>query len=327
MATRLQIFTSRMFSSATNAENAFSLATALRLYTNDQLKKLACNCGLPVSGKKSTLISTIMQGLEDYKTNIEILKSVEKPIKLLSIDLGLKNIAACHYRLDSLHSTPHIVRWKLVSLDGIEEHRSLRQPIFASMAVNLVKSEFLHYNTPSDIILIEQQRLRSSGSKAVNQHIANINILEGMLHAIIQTYVNELKSQILLESVSAKQVMKYWIRDPEESDEVSSQNRYKVTKKAKVSMAENLLLLSASASTDNVPFTLGPDVNPFDPKIKPKVKKDDLSDSLLQGLAWILWQQNLHLLQCVGQSNQLQSAINDIDNRYNTLTKDPTIYS
>jgi cruciform cutting endonuclease 1 len=300
---------------ATHKGSPVSLTSALEKLKLLQLKQLSRNCGLSISGTKPSLVSALVHAVHDKANN----KPFETPTRLLSVDLGLRNIAFCQFKLDSVHGAPQIEKWELVGLEGLEENRSLMQPVFASMALHLVKSAFLKGNITPDVILIEQQRIRSGGSSSVCEHIAKINILEGMIHAILQTYMEERSLDIRLESVPAKGVMKYWIRDREKLEQMSTGRRYQLTKKAKVTMAETLLLSPNGSS-----FTLAPEVNPFDSESSLKVKRDDLCDSLLQGLGWIIWQRNLHQLGHVNNIDQLQHVMKDIDDKYESLLAGPS---
>lgn len=300
------------------------LSANLSKFKSTQLKQLAGHCGLNISGTKATIVADLVQTVEKGPENAHI--QHDRPTTLLSVDLGLRNIALCHFAFSSVSQVPHITNWNLIGLEGLDQNRSLMQPVFASMALQLVKTAFISCDYTSadirpnilpDIILIEQQRIRSSGSCSVPEHIAKINILEGMLHAILQTYVQEHNLSTHLLSVPAKRIMNYWIRNPAVLQRATTSKRYLATKKAKVNLVQSLL----TENNDKEPvFTLEkPDLDCFLHCAKPKTKKDDLCDAFLQGLGWIMWQRNLARLRNVSDYEELETILNDIEQTYRKM--------
>ncbi|KAK5077257.1 hypothetical protein LTR64_005264 [Lithohypha guttulata] len=150
-------------------------------------------------------------------------------------------------------------------------------------------------------ILIERQRFRSGGHSAVQEWSLRVGMLESMLHATFRTLVEEkLLLGTTVEQVLPMRVNKFWFTD----EDVPATG--KAAKVAKIALV-NDMLKSVGAKTAS--FSLHEDVrNTVDgfgakgsraagSKKAPTLEKlDDMSDALLQGLAWLRWQENRNRL-------------------------------
>lgn len=274
---------------------SLGLAGMLKL-KNEALKKLCLNCGLAQTGNKSSLVSSIQGALDSRRRDAEI----------LSIDMGVRNLAFCHMTHDNLGKVT-IKRWALVELDKQGLPNAFEQPKFAQLALDLV-SELRPQGI--DTVLIEKQRLRSNGLNNVPEWIAKVNLLEAMLHAILQSQKRMGLYDCSVRSIEPARVMNYWIR-PENMTAAKTANiRYRLTKQAKMD------LVSSWMSNDR-PFTIEPEAShSWDGQ---KGKRDDLSDSLLQSLAWVRWSLNLELLANAEDEGAILKALDTMENDHKRI--------
>lgn len=158
-------------------------------------------------------------------------------------------------------------------------------------------------------ILIERQRFRSGGQSAVQEWSLRVGMLEAMLYATFHSMKTEKLRGMggtLIEPVLPMRVNKYWFQD---NGSVAKGKQAKLAKIKKVSeMLEDLGTEKAAFdASDTVKDEI---VRTFGSKGKRKTgsarqkavggeqsetvlsKFDDMADSLLQGLAWLGWQEN-----------------------------------
>jgi hypothetical protein len=261
----------------------------LGLIKASQLKQLAVLCGTAQTGTKGVISAGLMESVMNTR-------QVATTSRLVSVDMGLRNIAVCELLLRH-EDVPQIGRWTVVDLEGWRQPRAFEQPNFAQLANRFVANGICGSSHRSpDIVLIERQRLRSGGSSSVPEVIAQINVLEGMIHALLLA-----QGCSHVESVSPKSVTSYWIRDTGAS-KLSASQRYNQTKKAKVKAVEQLL------AHPNGLFRASSDVmEQYDYTADKLKKRDDLCDSFLQALCWVHWQENRSMLK-----QALSSEKNDI---------------
>ncbi|ANB14260.1 hypothetical protein AWJ20_5222 [Sugiyamaella lignohabitans] len=225
--------------------------------------------------------------------------------------MGLKNVALCQLSVplpdiqiesrtheESIlkpRELPTVNKWSVFELNGWNTPKAFEQPHFASMAIELIKK--LHDSVGMDVVLIEQQRMRSGGSRSVPEVIAQINVLEGMLHALLAN-----DRTCFTESVSPAKVTSYWVGDDAQPTvkKLSPSQRYARTKKAKVAVVDKWLdHISTTTGSDatDVPVQFADNViSDFHNQATRLKKRDDLCDSLLQAVAWTHWQTNRALV-------------------------------
>ena len=203
-----------------------------------------------------------------------------------------------------------------LSLPPETEKEAFDPSTFADYAYNFVKS-ILSAHQPTHV-LIERQRFRSGGASAVQEWTIRVGVFEGMLHAVLRTLSVEHSLQVVVQGVDPGRVTRYWLesRAAQEHPRVGSA---KESKKAKIDIVGESLGSSEAALVD---FAGSPGkdqgvvevVDAFLARWKKKqpqdrgrkdggtrsdvVKLDDFSDCLLQGVAWLRWQnKRLEMLQ------------------------------
>lgn len=177
---------------------------------------------------------------------------------------------------------------------------------FATYAYSFVKS-ILSIHQPTHV-LIERQRFRSGGASAVQEWTIRVGVFEGMLHAVLKTLSEELDLQMSVQGVDPGRVTRYWL----EGRAAQGNRRVRTareSKKTKIDIVGEFLTRS-----DGPLVVIGPKSNQFDGQDVPQLvnaflarwkkkdrsgkdhdtkdvfKLDDLSDCLLQGVAWLDWQ-------------------------------------
>lgn len=256
-----------------------------------RIQTLSLDCGLGKMGTKKQLIAGVC----------EARREVGRSKRILSIDMGVRNLAFCKLNLLAVQQ-PKVERWSVMELDEMR----FDQPHFGRMAVDLLKGIELD---AVDTILIERQRMRSNGLRNVPEWIVRVNLLEAMIHALLQSHLDRGDYDYTVLSILPSRVMNYWIRPATPTVAANPNARYRLTKTAKVD------LVSAWLNQDYTrPFTLGPNAARTMDSLK---KKDDLADALLQALAWAQWDNNLHLLQNnPDTSEDLDHLINQMESQY-----------
>lgn len=269
---------------------------ALKSLKVDQLKQLALNCGSVRAGRKEVVADELLHAVQssvwsgwsrvpavpfarslDRETNGLVDNERRRTgdgLRILSLDMGLKNIGVCSAVVRPSGRT----ELELVALERVNETPaplSFHQPEFAYQAVSFVHR--LHQRLDPDVVLLEEQRLRSGGARTVLEIIARVNILEAMFFATLAAAYPDTR----VYAVSPLRVMRYWLRGPA----AVSSDRYRETKRAKTALVRGWL-----DGTTERPFDIGYDALPHWAEAP---KQDDQSDAVLQALAWIQWQRNL----------------------------------
>ncbi|CAG5182133.1 uncharacterized protein ALTATR162_LOCUS10008 [Alternaria atra] len=227
------------------------MAPKSRAVTAKALQTLLVHIGAPSSGTKAVLQERFQRNmgkprLPETQSTWEIPESTSKKLRIMSIDMGIKNLAFCEAEVsypskDSLDAIMKVWRWERIDLTEATHDDSYEPPetntteqgtagddeesdpysvgALSKTAYVLIKKTILA-GSP-DIILIEKQRWRSGGGSAVQQWTLRVNTLEGMLWAVLQTIRAERLSkggeasntEKLYDVFSAdpKRVGQYWL--------------------------------------------------------------------------------------------------------------------
>ncbi|OAP56603.1 hypothetical protein AYL99_08715 [Fonsecaea erecta] len=184
------------------------------------------------------------------------------------------------------------------------------EPIhYARHAYDLVKY-MLHTYKPNHI-LIERQRFRSGSQSAVQEWTLRVGVFEGMLYSVLRTLIEEHKLQLSIEPMQPPRVNRYWL-EGRQGLLGSKENKLvgREVKKAKIDLVGQLLGGGSSdicvgSAAQQTASDFVSRVNQASTRRRadiPNISKlDDLADSLLQGLAWIQWQNNRRRIETLGR--------------------------
>jgi cruciform cutting endonuclease 1 len=292
-----------------------------------QLKELLVAIGAKTAGSKDELIKRLESDL--YRPKIANLAQYRRPhpSRILSIDMGIKNLGLCVSDVDfaksdaangSITAKLRVSRWKRLTLldpdepnadDADDGGGSFSPAALSTVACRLVRDELLPLR-PS-VVLMERQRWRSGGAAAVTEWTVRVNVLEAMLWAVFRAAGPRTagagaggrdgggavaKEQPLrqpeLHAVSPARVAAFWLP-----------GLRRVEKKAKVDLVRACI---ARGGLGGVEVAFGDDAAEVargfgavgrakrnaDGSTSPRRKLDDLADSLLQASAWAAWEAN-----------------------------------
>lgn len=200
---------------------------------------------------------------------------------------------------------------------------SFEPSVYALLANTFVR-HLLSRFSPLDAVLIERQRYRSNSAPAIQEWTVRVNMFESMLHAVFCCLHG--KESPVAESVSPNRVTKFWLdrmggrfldiqkpkgrkkkevlgEGPGEELGVEGANvvikkgrTYGKAKLAKVSLVKEWLRSGDVVSLGKDVRGIAADFGPVKGRRKVNSvsggKLDDLADCLLQGIAWIRWEEN-----------------------------------
>ncbi|KAL0263442.1 hypothetical protein SLS55_002422 [Diplodia seriata] len=181
--------------------------------TGAQLKTLLARIGGGVGGTKPELAERFHSDL-----NVAKLQHGTKATRILSVDMGIRNMAfcVCDVSIQPLSSASSVkldvLAWEPISVSDLvqqEEEQasstdpaaqlssqltqaakeSFRPSILSRAAYALLRRKLLPYAPQT--ILIEQQRYRTNASAAIQEWTYHVNMLEGMIWAILETLRQE----------------------------------------------------------------------------------------------------------------------------------------
>ncbi|CAD6502273.1 BgTH12-02511 [Blumeria graminis f. sp. triticale] len=278
----------------------------MRILKLAELRLIASKCGISSQGVKAALSSRIDKALHALPP------PPTQPRRILSIDLGIRNLACCTLDLKPHSTVPSLTSWNLSSLESASEPAAVLQArdafdphSMSQMTYALVRQRLL-LDRPTHI-LIEQQRFRTRGFKCIAEWTIRVNVLEAMLHATLCTLRAEGKWAGDYESVIPAMIGPFWSHSLKDIL-VKSKDVRKQQKLKKIELVRGWL-------EQGTPFfTLGSEeVKVISKRYQDKCnqprrqavknnqaeeasvrlqKLDDMADALLQGLAWIHWDQN-----------------------------------
>lgn len=296
-----------------------------------QLKAIANSTGIPCSGTKSILKTRLLDGLQNPRFALPDSdpdpknKSWKPQHDIISIDMGIRNLAYCRLILpvDSDSTIPKITEWTRVAISrasidslGTKQKEPFDPATYSQHAYALITS-FLSYDPPTQI-LIERQRFRSMGGSSVQEWTLRVNMFEAMLYAVIKTFSAQGLWNGTVYPVAPAMVSKFWLGDANPA--LAKTRKGAKTKAQKVELVERWLRegkrkLELGASTKKMGQRyLEKRSGRRKPITKPRQvlgthgyseeaeigKLDDLADCLLQGMAWIKWEENRRALMTNG---------------------------
>ncbi|EXJ86369.1 hypothetical protein A1O3_03320 [Capronia epimyces CBS 606.96] len=310
-----------------------------------QLHRIAVSIGSPCSGTKAARVAGIQQALSGAE------KPTNNNLSLLSIDMGIRNLAFAHISAPKASSSclryglPTLQQWRQVAVSQIPQGKDLvsspalaatfemgpastvtskllRQtkesfePVdYAHHAYNLI-THLLQTYKPTHI-LIERQRFRSGGRAAVPEWTIRVGVFEGMLYAVLRTLIEDGRVQVQVEPAQPTFVNRHWLESRESASDALKEKSAvrrsgREVKRAKIDLVGQMLLGETEHPTVLINGILRPFTSEFVSIWHKDRKKsvlatngisklDDLADCLLQGLAWIDWQNRRRTIHTLGR--------------------------
>jgi cruciform cutting endonuclease 1 len=292
-----------------------------------QLKELLVAIGSKTAGTKDQLSKRLESDLHRPKVAKLAQDGNPQPSRLLSIDMGIKNLGLCVADMSfgkpntgakpGIAARLHISRWERLTLVDADEPNTYHAeeagdgggghfspPALSAVAVRLVRERLLPLRPSS--VLIEQQRWRSGGRAAVAEWTLRVNALEAMLWAAFRAARPTAPPAVdaddeggdgwepELHAVSPARVAAFWLP-----------GLRRVEKKAKVDLVRTC---AARGGLGGVEVAFGEGAvavargfgtsggrakgRAADDVASGRRKLDDLADSLLQASAWAAWEAN-----------------------------------
>ncbi|KAH8678155.1 mitochondrial resolvase Ydc2 [Xylariales sp. PMI_506] len=304
-----------------------------------QLKALAIACGLASSGTKDGLLRRLESSTRLHRDSSS-LSSLNSTPRILSIDMGIRNLAFAQITPAPLMQSkksgtrlpPPVVIdiWQRVDL--LETLRSRVEnsidpdqwspAAMADLTVEVVQQKLLK-SMPTHI-LIERQRFRSGGGAAVQEWTLRVNMIEAMLHATLRTLQSLGYWDGTVYSIAPSRVGPFFLEcfdsaEPRKGSEAEKAIRTKLktakmqNKKAKIDLVGRLLETTSIVISGEAKLHAEMYLNRWKGIRRSKGaddqlagesfhKLDDMADCLLQGLAWMKWEENKRLLAIQGPS-------------------------
>ncbi|KAF4627137.1 hypothetical protein G7Y89_g11017 [Cudoniella acicularis] len=233
---------------------AFFIPSTLKVA---QLKQLAFKCGIQSSGTKPILTQRLHDEISRSAQNATKAKG-GNPIRILSIDMGIRNLAYCildvppkkvsSSKKDAKLQLPIIQSWHRLAVSTApskieeaaapskeQEKESFSPATLSKTAYTLLKERLLPHNPTH--ILIERQRFRSMGSKHILEWTIRVNMFESILHATLCTLKAEGVWEGSVEAIAPGRVGPFWIG--EEEDGEGADNSSKKVRNTKSVKAQN----------------------------------------------------------------------------------------
>lgn len=203
-----------------------------------RLKTIANLIGINSTGTKSDLCARIRADLPTSKFRLPLdhqngeaktaaaVARREKHHDIISIDMGIRNLAYCHISLPNDWNkrskvSPTVKQWTRIAISqkatiaieitdpSKEEKEPFDPQTFAQHAHTLIANLLTHSPTQ---ILIERQRFRSMGGSSVQEWTLRVNMFESMLYAVLQTYSALGLWHGSVSSVAPAKVNSFWLR-------------------------------------------------------------------------------------------------------------------
>lgn len=232
-------------------------------FSAKELREISIKCGLPSTVSRARQL----EALKSFYTEEVCKFPVVNCGPILSMDLGLCNLAACELEqviegehMDSKQPRYRILNWNKFDLNLPEIYNPLR---YAETVKEFVEKDLLS-SFKGKHVFIERQRHRSGSNSAVLEIIMRLAILEAQLHCFLYGKFES------IVPVNPGSIARYF-------DLPTGKEK----KSAAVLIAKDLLQKERVLAPENLKaFFLG------------QKKQDDLADSLLQAVASMEFRRN-----------------------------------
>lgn len=248
--------------------NTQALSTSLQAKRVADLKEIATNCGVIVSGKKSDLVQRL---------TAHCASAAPRPSSILSFDLGYRNLAYCHLSADKT-----VLDWARVDLDLPSFHPSVVAPIVRQF----IQKRVLQKLEVADRVLVEQQRARSNGSFNVLETTIRVNCVEAILWSGLYEGIDRINRPVDMTPVLRQNIDRAWKDEIQQviEEDLGSLSKlkssYEQKKRAGVYLVQKWLDTDAMVTCSDA----------LKEMYATEKKKDDLSDCLVQALTWYKWE-------------------------------------
>ena len=205
----------------------------------------------------------------------------------------------------------------------------------AKLANGFLQKTVLQMNPLPTHILIERQRWRSGRAPGILEWTVRVNTLEAMLHASLRALHDAGVYQGEVISIRPEAVGKFFIGVDDEEKKPATKS-YSDSKKLKIktlghwlSQGKAVVTPGNELASDMIDAYRDRVLAPRrrratsksndteengETKVALDAKLDDLTDSLMQGMAWLRWQENIAILrQENGAEQLLQATSQDTD--------------
>lgn len=290
------------------------------------LKSLAFQCGISTSGTKAILTNRLISEIVPVLPNGSKKPS---PTRILSIDMGIRNLAYCILDIPSEEvwthrsSNPSVEAWRRIAVLSapVQSQEQTGNPgpkeafdpqTLSAAAYTLLQKTLLPHNPTH--VLIERQRFRSMGSPHILEWTVRVNMFESMLYAVLQTLKSEKMWDGKVVPILPGKVGPFWteqVEGPESSKKLRNTKNAKLLNKGlKIDLVEewletNHMVRLGTPEAESTAQAYMEKWHRLPGRAKGKTglgpnknaggemgKLDDLADSLLQGMAWLEWERN-----------------------------------
>ena len=326
--------------------------------TNAQLSILARAVGINSTGTKHILVSHLLDRLPKDSLGSRNLpnppQAPQEPCRILSIDMGIRNLAYCCLVLPHtppLTATeigkPVLQDWtRLVIAEESTKPKRAERLVLTNATKEMQRSAEVMKSNPKEAfdpatysqhaydlvttllkrlnpshILIERQRFRSMGGSAVQEWTLRVNMFEAMLYAVLKTLSESGFWEGIVHPIAPAKVSSFWIANEHGALTEGSGSKSAKTKTAKIDLVTEWLKDGHRFDLHGTAAQLGEAylrkqtkrkgnsslVEQKSSGSKTRIvaqdsigKLDDLADCLLQGMAWIKWEENRRLILVKG---------------------------
>lgn len=226
-------------------------------------------CGLDQGGDKAELQARLTEHLITARTQTFI-RHLERPV--LSIDIGFRNMAYCLVQPGGKRSKSKVLDWDRADLDVPSSYSPAEYSMSVRQFVDRLPRE------EAGVCLVERQRFLSSGISQIPLPILKSSVIEALLHALIPSTLSLTPDAV--RSVLPRRVSQHFGLGAPRGSSLSISRRTAHKKREAVTLASALIALDG-------PVQCGAK---YRRRFLAESKRDDMSDALLQALAWIEWQ-------------------------------------
>jgi cruciform cutting endonuclease 1 len=226
--------------------------------------------------------------------------------------MGIRNLAYCILGVPPKSSSkkssavPMIQAWQRLAvssppsdatLPAVKE--SFTPATLSSTAYDLMRNRLLPLKPTH--ILIERQRFRSMGSKHILEWTVRVNMFESILYGVLCTLKGEGVWDGSVEAITPGKVGPFWIDEEREEKGRKAKGAKAKNKGAKIDLVRQWLedghmLRLGNEEVEGVARAYREKWDGRRYKVKDGEERmgklDDLADSMLQGMAWVQWEEN-----------------------------------